>query len=196
MDVGGLTTMRHGQVVALRDGYVNLHCDGFDRSYEEDRVPFFFFFNDRATPEIYPLSLHDALPICSSVSPSPPSCDDRQVPSPHSSPSCWCSHCSLARSPARGTPTSASSSPPSSAPRCSTCVRIPACSPPAPPSSSHSSGSSSRSRSRPSSSPHPTRKRHALVAVTNATSVVIVNPPSRPICAVIVSDSSRMSSPP
>src|SRR3954466_7568558 len=25
---------------------------------------FFFFFNDTATPEIYPLSLHDALPIC------------------------------------------------------------------------------------------------------------------------------------
>src|SRR3712207_7623673 len=25
---------------------------------------FFFFFNDRATTEIYPLSLHDALPIC------------------------------------------------------------------------------------------------------------------------------------
>src|SRR6202521_2173752 len=24
----------------------------------------FFFFNDTATPEIYPLSLHDALPIC------------------------------------------------------------------------------------------------------------------------------------
>src|SRR4051794_41848990 len=25
--------------------------------------PFFFFFNDTATPEIYTLSLHDALPI-------------------------------------------------------------------------------------------------------------------------------------
>src|ERR1039458_10801192 len=25
--------------------------------------PSFFFFNDTATPEIYPLSLHDALPI-------------------------------------------------------------------------------------------------------------------------------------
>src|SRR5260370_14483612 len=24
----------------------------------------FFFFNDTPTPEIYPLSLHDALPIC------------------------------------------------------------------------------------------------------------------------------------
>src|SRR5258708_12814544 len=26
-------------------------------------MPFFFFFNDTATTEIYPLSLHDALPI-------------------------------------------------------------------------------------------------------------------------------------
>src|SRR2546425_6347281 len=29
----------------------------------------FFFFNDTATTEIYTLSLHDALPICSSNSP-------------------------------------------------------------------------------------------------------------------------------
>src|SRR2546430_9176328 len=28
---------------------------------------FFFFFNDTATTEIYTLSLHDALPICSSL---------------------------------------------------------------------------------------------------------------------------------
>src|SRR2546422_6917769 len=34
--------------------------------------PFFFFFNDTATTEIYTLSLHDALPISSS-SPSSPS---------------------------------------------------------------------------------------------------------------------------
>src|SRR5215813_15406968 len=27
------------------------------------RLPLFFFFNDPATPEIYTLSLHDALPI-------------------------------------------------------------------------------------------------------------------------------------
>src|SRR3712207_6892975 len=27
-------------------------------------MPFFFFFNDTATTEIYTLSLHDALPIC------------------------------------------------------------------------------------------------------------------------------------
>src|SRR3989442_2254072 len=29
----------------------------------------FFFFNDTATTEIYPLSLHDALPICPGVLP-------------------------------------------------------------------------------------------------------------------------------
>src|SRR2546422_4534606 len=34
---------------------------------------FFFFFNDTATTEIYTLSLHDALPICSSRSPAPDS---------------------------------------------------------------------------------------------------------------------------
>src|ERR1035437_9533604 len=30
---------------------------------------FFFFFNDPATPEIYPLSLHDALPISDAGAP-------------------------------------------------------------------------------------------------------------------------------
>src|SRR2546426_5026155 len=30
-------------------------------------VSFFFFFNDTATTEIYTLSLHDALPICSEM---------------------------------------------------------------------------------------------------------------------------------
>src|SRR5687767_15259356 len=29
-------------------------------------IPIFFFFNDTATTEIYTLSLHDALPICTS----------------------------------------------------------------------------------------------------------------------------------
>src|SRR5229473_6039066 len=33
-------------------------------------ILFFFFFNDTATTEIYTLSLHDALPIRSAVSPS------------------------------------------------------------------------------------------------------------------------------
>src|SRR5579883_3661936 len=32
---------------------------------------FFFFFNDTATTEIYTLSLHDALPICSRPCPTP-----------------------------------------------------------------------------------------------------------------------------
>src|SRR5260221_10015072 len=33
----------------------------------------FFFFNDTATTEIYTLSLHDALPICTTTRPSAPS---------------------------------------------------------------------------------------------------------------------------
>src|SRR3989440_4780043 len=33
---------------------------------------FFFFFNDPATPEIYPLPLHDALPICCLSAPQSP----------------------------------------------------------------------------------------------------------------------------
>src|SRR5256885_14047504 len=33
---------------------------------------FFFFFNDTATTEIYTLSLHDALPICSGTRCPPP----------------------------------------------------------------------------------------------------------------------------
>src|SRR5256885_7304707 len=32
---------------------------------------FFFFFNDTATTEIYTLSLHDALPICTGASVAP-----------------------------------------------------------------------------------------------------------------------------
>src|SRR5258705_4568465 len=35
-------------------------------------MPPFFFFNDPATTEIYPLSLHDALPIWTSCSTSSP----------------------------------------------------------------------------------------------------------------------------
>src|SRR5258708_30990152 len=34
--------------------------------------PFFFFFNDTATTEIYTLSLHDALPISRSIRPRQP----------------------------------------------------------------------------------------------------------------------------
>src|SRR5258707_9247810 len=37
---------------------------------------FFFFFNDTATPEIYPLSLHDALPICPGGDAAPPPAAD------------------------------------------------------------------------------------------------------------------------
>src|SRR5437660_2211961 len=35
---------------------------------------FFFFFNDTATTEIYTLSLHDALPICSNYEPPEGAC--------------------------------------------------------------------------------------------------------------------------
>src|SRR5690349_22326936 len=38
-----------------------------------------FFFNDTATPEIYTLSLHDALPIC-----TPGTSGDRHCPDPES----------------------------------------------------------------------------------------------------------------
>src|SRR2546430_17141684 len=37
--------------------------------YTSTVVVFFFFFNDTATTEIYTLSLHDALPICSGLRP-------------------------------------------------------------------------------------------------------------------------------
>src|SRR2546427_7193670 len=46
-------------------------------------LPFFFFFNDPATPEIYPLSLHDALPI--SGSKACRSCHEDQFESWHRS---------------------------------------------------------------------------------------------------------------
>src|SRR3990167_7520721 len=39
-----------------------------------------FFFNDTATPEIYTLSLHDALPICSSDRAPPRACAPRRRP--------------------------------------------------------------------------------------------------------------------
>src|SRR5260370_531611 len=44
---------------------VRRHCLVFSpRSAPPVFPPFLFFFNDTATPEIYTLSLHDALPIC------------------------------------------------------------------------------------------------------------------------------------
>src|SRR3712207_7116908 len=57
---------------------------------------FFFFFNDSATTEIYPLSLHDALPIsgcspcaCSGTRPAPPDrpADGRPRAQPQGRPS-------------------------------------------------------------------------------------------------------------
>src|SRR3712207_8706994 len=47
----------------------------------------FFFFNDTATTEIYPLSLHDALPICSpSTTPAGPPPATTQPSSPSTAP--------------------------------------------------------------------------------------------------------------
>src|SRR5256885_15328170 len=53
---------------------------------------FFFFFNDTATTEIYTLSLHDALPICSApcspapaTAPSPSRCCRRRRSEEHTS---------------------------------------------------------------------------------------------------------------
>src|ERR1039458_3792267 len=50
--LGGVGALPHG----LRRGAV-------ERRRRPAAVRVRFFFNDRATPEIYPLSLHDALPI-------------------------------------------------------------------------------------------------------------------------------------
>src|SRR2546430_12298561 len=47
----------------------SIRCDG-------SRTHFFFFFNDTATTEIYTLSLHDALPICSAVCADNAAADD------------------------------------------------------------------------------------------------------------------------
>src|SRR5258707_10593875 len=54
----------------------------------------FFFFNDTATPEISPLSLHDALPISASSDPwpwSPSLPHPRARPSTSTTPPCPCS---------------------------------------------------------------------------------------------------------
>src|SRR5258705_7212762 len=42
-------------------------------------VNFFFFFNDTATTEIYPLSLHDALPILHTSDAEAPTFDDNHA---------------------------------------------------------------------------------------------------------------------
>src|SRR2546430_9228292 len=44
---------------------VNLMLDLFLKFLQKINLDYFFFFNDTATTEIYTLSLHDALPICS-----------------------------------------------------------------------------------------------------------------------------------
>src|SRR2546426_4599912 len=62
----------------------------------------FFFFNDTATTEIYTLSLHDALPICSTTARA-----SRSTTSPSRrcrSKRCWSIFCASAtRSPGRST---------------------------------------------------------------------------------------------
>src|SRR2546422_2937813 len=62
---------------------------------------FFFFFNDTATTEIYTLSLHDALPICSSAATIP-----RRTTSSPTRPSARCSCASATTSTATASPTS------------------------------------------------------------------------------------------
>src|SRR3990172_6809350 len=66
---GVALAVRPGEVCAL----MGLSGAGKTRSEEHTSelqsplhlfFPLFFFFNDPATTEIYPLSLHDALPIC------------------------------------------------------------------------------------------------------------------------------------
>src|SRR3989475_4238965 len=49
-------------------------------------VCLFFFFNDTAPPEIYPLSLHDALPICARQAGEPPRPLARAARPPHRTP--------------------------------------------------------------------------------------------------------------
>src|SRR5258706_5706763 len=46
-----------------------LSLDPFRAVFSLAFLSFFFFFNDTATTEIYTLSLHDALPICSCAAP-------------------------------------------------------------------------------------------------------------------------------
>src|ERR1039458_10726395 len=51
------------------------HLQGLDKAIRLDPLVSVFFFNDPATTEIYPLSLHDALPISRPRSTRrPPSC--------------------------------------------------------------------------------------------------------------------------
>src|SRR2546430_4877751 len=55
----------------LSSEHVKLGLCLFFESPSMSAIPFFFFFNNPPTPEIYPLPLHDALPISRHSRPSP-----------------------------------------------------------------------------------------------------------------------------
>src|ERR1022692_2453972 len=59
------TALEIGQAGSLADVYPVVSDRWLTSScgLHPDFAPIFFFFNDTATPEIYTLSLHDALPI-------------------------------------------------------------------------------------------------------------------------------------
>src|SRR3990167_6853087 len=59
----------HAQHQAERPVAVDRKSTRLNSSHNQISYSPFFFFNDTAPTEIYPLSLHDALPICR---PSPP----------------------------------------------------------------------------------------------------------------------------
>src|SRR2546425_8433549 len=60
----------------------------------------FFFFNDTATTEIYTLSLHDALPICTSGDQTARPCRTDSPATPTPDRSLWPIHCSRHPAPA------------------------------------------------------------------------------------------------
>src|SRR2546422_8091522 len=55
--------MTHPRFVTRWDALCISHCPSARSTHHRPFIHLFFFFNDTATPEIYPLSLHDALPI-------------------------------------------------------------------------------------------------------------------------------------
>src|SRR3989304_2683364 len=61
----GCSRLRSGRCVRCRIGSPNPHRERKQLKSHPRLQPhlLFFFFNDTATTEIYPLSLHDALPI-------------------------------------------------------------------------------------------------------------------------------------
>src|ERR1044072_5762935 len=69
---GNVVTAPGAVVLVLDDDPADRKSTRLNSSHTDiSRVPS-FFFNDTATTEIYTLSLHDALPICS-AGPEPPS---------------------------------------------------------------------------------------------------------------------------